>query len=90
MKDLALYILIISIAAFALMGWDKHKAKCGGRRISERTLFISALLGGSVGAIGGMYFFHHKTRHWQFRYGLPAILALQLTLLFSLTYFKFK
>ncbi|MPM72038.1 hypothetical protein SDC9_119011 [bioreactor metagenome] len=84
MRAFALYLSIISVIAFALMGWDKYEAKHAGRRIPERTLLFSALLGGSLGAIGGMFFFRHKTRHWQFRFGLPAILIIQLALLFFL------
>jgi len=90
LRAFALYISIISVIAFALMGWDKFEARNGGRRIPDRTRFFSALLGGSIGALGGMFFFHHKTRHWQFRYGLPAILVVQLALLFSLTHFYYR
>ena len=50
--------------------------------ISEKTLIGIAVIGGSVGAILGMYVFHHKTRHWYFRYGLPVILVLQIVLVF--------
>ena len=50
------------------------------RRVPEKTLFLLAILGGSVGAILGMRVWHHKTRHWYFKYGLPAILLAQLAL----------
>ena len=73
-----LWLLCINLAAFALMGWDKHRAKTGGWRVKEATLFLTALLGGSAGAILGMQLFRHKTRHWYFKYGMPIILALQL------------
>lgn len=73
-----LWLGLSNLLAFALMGLDKRRARQGGRRIAELTFFSLALLGGSVGAIGGMYAFRHKTRHWYFRYGLPAILAGQL------------
>ena len=72
------YLLLINLVAFLLMGLDKRRARRNRWRISEKTLFLSAVLGGSVGAIAGMYLFHHKTRHWYFRYGLPALLALQI------------
>lgn len=72
--------LLINFTAFFLFGADKRRAKRGRRRISEKTLFLSALAGGSLGAILGMRFFHHKTLHKRFRFGLPAILALQLAL----------
>lgn len=62
------------------MGIDKHKAKKHAFRIPEATLFTVALIGGSIGSIVGMYFFRHKTRHWYFVYGMPAILILQIAL----------
>ena len=74
------YLLLASLAAFCLMGWDKRQAVKGGWRVRERTLLLAALLGGSPGAILGMRAFHHKTKHWYFRYGLPAILLLQIGL----------
>ena len=78
---LGLWLLIINLIAFALMGVDKRRARREGAwRIPERRLFLSALLGGSVGAIAGMHVFRHKTKHWYFRYGLPALLALQAVL----------
>ncbi len=76
----ALYLLAVNVLAFALMGADKRQARRGGCRVPEKTLFLSALLGGSVGAILGMWTFRHKTRHWYFKFGLPAILAAQLAL----------
>ena len=48
------------------------------RRIPEKTLFVAAAIGGSVGAMAGMWLLRHKTRHWYFVYGMPAILLLQL------------
>lgn len=81
---IALYLLLINIIAFALMGIDKKRAVRKAWRISEKTLFLSALLGGSIGAIAGMQLFRHKTKHWYFKYGMPAILILQLVLLFYL------
>ena len=71
---------MMSLLDFCLMGFDKHRAKRNGWRVRERTFFLLALLGGSPGAILGMRLFHHKTRHWYFKYGLPAILILQLAL----------
>lgn len=71
------WVLILSLIAFVLMGWGKRKARQGQWRVPERTLFLTALLGGSPGAMLGMYWFHHKTRHWYFRWGLPALLLIQ-------------
>lgn len=81
-----LYFLVMNAVSFLLMGLDKRRAKRGGHRIAELTLFSLALLGGSVGAILGMHAFHHKTRHWYFRYGLPAVLLVQLLCLWFVVY----
>lgn len=78
---LAIYIIAVNLIGFALMGIDKRKAIKHAFRIPEATLFIIALIGGSIGSIAGMYFFHHKTRHWYFVYGMPAILILQIALI---------
>ncbi|HKM35139.1 MAG TPA: DUF1294 domain-containing protein, partial [Lachnospiraceae bacterium] len=68
------YVLLANLVAFALMGIDKKKAIKGAFRIPEATLFIVALIGGSIGSILGMYTFRHKTRRFSFVYGMPAIL----------------
>lgn len=73
-----IYLALVNAAAFAAMGLDKWKARHDRWRIRERTLFLLAILGGCPGAILGILLFRHKTRHWYFRYGLPAILLLQL------------
>lgn len=77
MRGLVCWCLVLSLADFLLMGADKLRAKRDRRRVPEKWFFLLALLGGSPGAIGGMYFFRHKTRHWYFKWGLPAILILQ-------------
>ena len=81
---LAAYLVTVNVIGFALMGIDKHKARVGAFRIPEGTLFVVAVIGGSIGSIIGMYTFHHKTRHWYFVYGMPLILALQLLAVFLL------
>ncbi len=63
------------------MGIDKAKARRRAFRIPEARLFGIALLGGSLGSIAGMYVFRHKTRHWYFVLGMPAILILQVAIL---------
>jgi uncharacterized membrane protein YsdA (DUF1294 family) len=68
------------------MGLDKHKAQKRQWRIPESTLFVLALIGGSVGSILGMRVFHHKTRHWYFVYGMPAILIVQVLLVLALMF----
>lgn len=74
------WLLLINAAAFLLFGADKRRVRQHRRRIPERTFFLSALLGGSPGAILGMHTFRHKTLHKHFCYGLPAILLVQLAL----------
>ena len=74
------YLVLINAAAFVLMLADKQKARRGAWRIPEATLLGVAVLGGSIGAIAGMQLFHHKTRHWKFKLGLPLILATQIGL----------
>ena len=74
------YLIIINVIAFFMYGVDKEKARKGEWRIKEKDLILVALIGGSVGAFLGMHLFHHKTRHWYFRYGIPAIMILQIIL----------
>lgn len=80
MKIVWIYLVLINLIAFALMAADKRRARKHRWRIPEHTLFGAALLGGSVGAILGMYLCHHKTRHWYFVVGMPLIFLLQLAL----------
>ena len=80
MKYFLLYLLLINAVAFVLMLADKEKARKNRWRIPERTLIGSALLGGSLGALLGMYTFRHKTKHLKFTLGVPAILIAQIAL----------
>lgn len=80
-----LYLVIMNIIGFGIMGIDKWKAKKGYWRIPESTLFIITVIGGSIGSILGMYTFRHKTRHWYFVYGMPAIFVIQLLIIFLLS-----
>ncbi|WP_242623758.1 DUF1294 domain-containing protein [Intestinimonas massiliensis (ex Afouda et al. 2020)] len=80
MKWIGLWILLLSMADYVLMGVDKWKARRGTWRVPEKTFFLVAILGGTPGAILGMWTFHHKTRHWYFKWGLPAILVAQVAL----------
>ena len=77
---LLLYLAAVNVVAFAVYGADKRRAKKGKRRVPEKTLFLLAAIGGSLGAWAGMYAFRHKTRHWYFVWGIPAILAVQMAL----------
>lgn len=74
------YLLAVNIATFLLYGIDKYKAKKGRWRISEATLLLMAVIGGSIGAWGGMRLWHHKTMHKKFKYGIPVIIILQVCL----------
>jgi len=78
---ICLILLLMNLLAFALMGIDKAKAKAGAWRIPEKTLFLVTALFGGLGGTAGMYFFRHKTKHWYFKYGFPALLLVQLVLL---------
>ncbi len=77
---LMIYLVIINVIAFLTFGADKRRARRDKRRVRESTLFLLAVLGGSIGALLGMYVFRHKTRHWYFCVGIPAILILQIAL----------
>ena len=72
-----IYLVIINVLGFLIMGLDKAKAKKQKYRISENTLLFVALIGGSLGSYLGMYCFHHKTKHVKFYIGIPLILFIQ-------------
>jgi len=72
------FLLVMNLVGFILMGVDKSRARKRQYRISERTLWMMAIFGGSVGVTAGMLYFRHKTKHLQFKYGLPAIVLLHL------------
>lgn len=78
MSVFVLYLAAVNLITFFVYGADKRRARIpGARRVPEKTLFALALLLGSAGALLGMRVFHHKTRHWYFRFGIPAILLMQ-------------
>ena len=78
---LAYYLLGINAVTLIVYGIDKYKAKKAKWRISEATLLLLAVLGGSIGAWMGMKVWHHKTMHKKFKYGIPAILLIQIALM---------
>ena len=80
------YLIVINIIGFVIMGVDKLKAKKRAWRIPESTLFVVALIGGSLGTTVAMHLFRHKTRHWYFLYGMPAILLIQIAIVVLLIY----
>ena len=77
---LIVYLVLINLLGYLLMGADKKRARRGGRRIPERTLLLIAALGGSAGVALGMAEFRHKTKHRRFAVGVPAMLVLQAAL----------
>ena len=89
MKLLLVYLLIINAAAFALMLADKWKAKKNRWRIPEATLMGVAALGGSIGALAGMYLVRHKTQHPKFTLGIPLLLAIQMVIATWILVYKF-
>ena len=80
------YIVVINVIGFALMGIDKAKARKRAWRIPEATLFLIARVGGSLGTTVGMRVFRHKTLHWYFVFGMPAILIVQILLILFVIY----
>lgn len=81
MKYFCIWLIIINILTFAVFGIDKKKAIDGKFRISELTLFVLSILGGSLGGLAAMYTFHHKTKKWYFKFGIPLILIAQVFLI---------
>lgn len=77
-KIIWLAIIVMNVLAFALMGIDKHRAKAGKWRIKEATLFLVTGLFGGLGGTLGMFAFRHKTKHWYFKIGFPALLVVQI------------
>lgn len=81
MKYILIYLGIINLIGFFAMFLDKQKAKRGKWRIPEKTLFLLAVIGGSLGTTLGMHMFRHKTKHWYFKFGMPMILIVQIILI---------
>ena len=75
------YILVMSIVAFCVCGADKFAAQRQKSRVPEKVLFLLSALGGSVGMYLGMFTFRHKTKHWYFVVGIPAIILVKAALI---------
>ena len=73
-----IYLELVNLAAFAMMGIDKRRAKKGRWRIPESALILSAVIGGGIGALAGMYLFRHKTKKKKFTVGIPVIIGMQV------------
>lgn len=80
------YAAFVNLVGFALMGIDKHRSKIHRWRIPEKMLFFSALIGGALGCIMGMFTFRHKTRHWYFRLGMPLIFLFQAAIVLLIAF----
>jgi uncharacterized membrane protein YsdA (DUF1294 family) len=85
--NIIIYLIFMNLLTFFTMWYDKHEAKTGSWRISEKGLFTLVLLGGGIGGIIGMYAFRHKTKKWYFVIGFPLIFIIEIIV--SL-YFMFK
>ena len=86
MKNMVIYLLAVNFITFLLYGEDKSRARRHAWRIPEKTLILSAVIGGSAGAILGMRFFHHKTRKPKFVVGVPVILLVQIAAVWLVSY----
>lgn len=80
LKIVRLYLLVMIVITFIVCGIDKFAARKQMRRVPEKTLFLLSALGGSVGMFAGMLTFRHKTQHWYFKFGIPAIIVAQVAL----------
>lgn len=81
-KGLLIYLIVMNLIGLAVMAMDKSKARHHAWRIPEKTLFLVSILGGSVGTWAGMYLFHHKTKHWYFRWGFALLTAAQCAIIY--------
>lgn len=79
-----IYFIGVNVLAFLVFGYDKQQARKKRWRVPEKTLFLLAMLGGSIGAWIGMQTFRHKTKHWTFRFGIPLIFAVQCAVIYFL------
>jgi uncharacterized membrane protein YsdA (DUF1294 family) len=84
MNFIVLYLLLINLIGFIVMGADKRKAKRRSRRVSEKRLFLTALAGGSAGVWIGMQLWRHKTKHESFTVGVPFLFILNVLCVYLL------
>lgn len=78
------YVLLVSLTLFLMMKIDKVKAQKNQYRISERTLWTLAIIGGALGGTAGMRLFRHKTKHVSFTIGFPVLALIDFILLVEL------
>ena len=85
MSALVLCVLaVLTLAGVGIMAWDKRCARAGAWRVPEKTIFLLAAIGGSLGVWVGMYLFRHKTKHGKFVLGIPLIIAVQTYLAYRM------
>jgi uncharacterized membrane protein YsdA (DUF1294 family) len=77
---IVIFLLFVNSVGLLFMYIDKEKAKKGKWRIPEKRLWMVAFIGGAVGTYIGMYMFRHKTKHAMFKYGMPTIILLQVSI----------
>lgn len=83
-ENIVIYLLIMNLFTFLIMGIDKKKAKKGSWRVPEKTLFTLVALGGGIGGIAGMYVFRHKTKKMRFIIGFPLIIIMQIAVIITI------
>ena len=83
-------VFVMSLVCFSTYGWDKQRAKNGGRRVSERTLQLLAFFGGWPGALIGQRLFRHKTEKLSFLAVFWLIVVLHVTVVGSAVYVAFR
>lgn len=76
-----IYLTVMTLIGFYIMGADKSRAQKNEYRISEKMLWGITMLGGAAGTYLGMKRFRHKTKHASFKFGLPFFALLYLVLL---------
>lgn len=81
MKILMIYLVAVNIIGIAMMGIDKRKSRRHEWRISEKSIFIVAAIGGGLGVLLGMSVFHHKTKHLKFTLGIPVLILCNIAML---------
>ena len=79
-------VFAMSLVTFVIYGFDKHRARIGGRRVPERTLHILAFLGGWPGAFLAQRQFRHKTQKVSFSIAFWIVIVLHLAVVGSVAY----
>lgn len=84
-QDFMLLIVLINIIGFWIMRYDKRRSQRKRRRVPEARLFLIAFLGGATGIFAGMRFFHHKTKHVYFVYGVPSVMLINYVVFYFMS-----